>query len=136
MRNTKTNIKALYVIVIMLIFIGLLVGCSQGDEESIENENETNTEPVKAQSSNEANQGTTSTEEEKGEISFLLVNPALYEDVTDNEYIDRLKEISGYDLTYEFFAGFEETQKQLALRFASGDLPDVVRTAHSKEVHT
>lgn len=66
-------------------------------------------------------------------ISFLLVNPSVPDfnslsQTKDNVYVKHLQKLSGYDLSYEFLPGGEETNKQLAIRFASGDLPDVIRT--------
>ncbi|GAA3408950.1 extracellular solute-binding protein [Paenibacillus hodogayensis] len=66
-------------------------------------------------------------------ISFLLVNPTIKDffsvsQTKDNEYVKELKKLSGYDLSFEFLPGGEETNKQLAIRFAAADLPDVIRT--------
>ncbi len=44
-------------------------------------------------------------------------------------YYEELKRISGYDISYEFLAHGDDFRQQLALRFASGDLADLVRTA-------
>lgn len=82
----------------------------------------------------ETSPGVTKAPEGPKKISFLLVNPFIPDfsslsQTKDNEYVKHLQKISGYDLSYEFLSGpAEETNKLLAIRFASGDLPDVIRT--------
>ena len=44
-------------------------------------------------------------------------------------YYEELKRLSGYEVSYEFLAHGDDFRQQLALRFASGDLADLVRTA-------
>jgi putative aldouronate transport system substrate-binding protein len=46
----------------------------------------------------------------------------------DDIYVKELSRLSGYDLKYEFLGHDEDYKKQLSLRFASMDLPDLIRT--------
>lgn len=46
---------------------------------------------------------------------------------TDDPYIKELSRLSGYNLNYEFL-GHSDYAQQLSLRFASGDLADLIRT--------
>ncbi|WP_010273447.1 extracellular solute-binding protein [Paenibacillus senegalensis] len=47
---------------------------------------------------------------------------------SDDPYIKALSEISGYDLSFEFLGHGNDFTQQLTVRFASGDLPDLIRT--------
>ncbi|HZG57950.1 extracellular solute-binding protein [Paenibacillus sp.] len=67
------------------------------------------------------------------EFSILLshANAAYAKAVTDWEndpYVKELERLSGYDLHYEFLGHHPDFIPQLTVRFASGDLPDLIRT--------
>ncbi|MDF2670307.1 MAG: hypothetical protein K0R67_2613 [Paenibacillus sp.] len=123
MKNRRLKAATIGSGALVLTLMGILSACSGKDAT-------TPTDPAGGQSSSPGS--TTGTSPAKQEapkkISFLLVNSAAYEQIEKNEYVDHLKKLSGYDLSYEFLPGGEETNKHLALRFAAGDLPDVVRT--------
>ncbi|WP_135555248.1 extracellular solute-binding protein [Paenibacillus cymbidii] len=46
----------------------------------------------------------------------------------DDPYIKELSRLSGYDLTFEFLGHADDYVQQLTVRFASNDLPDLIRT--------
>lgn len=46
----------------------------------------------------------------------------------DDPYVKRMEEMSGYDINYEFLAAYPDYSPQLTVRFASGDLPDLIWT--------
>ena len=46
-----------------------------------------------------------------------------------NKYYQELSKLSGYNVSYEFLGHDIDFRQQLSLRFASGELPDLVRTA-------
>src|SRR5690606_9227396 len=54
-------------------------------------------------------------------------NPYAIELKKDDPYVKELSRLSGYDLNFEFL-GHEEYNKQLTVRFASGELADLIRT--------
>ncbi|MBD2843832.1 extracellular solute-binding protein [Paenibacillus sp. IB182496] len=91
----------------------------------------TTDEPGAAAGEQGAN-GAAATEEAR-EISILSTSPAPYtqtvSDWDDNRYVQKLEELSGnaYDLHFEFLS-WQDFQTQLTVRFASGDLPDLIRT--------
>ncbi|MDF2667797.1 MAG: transporter substrate-binding protein [Paenibacillus sp.] len=49
-------------------------------------------------------------------------------DAKNDPYIKELSKLSGYDLSFEVMAALPDYNKQLTVRFASGDLPDLIRT--------
>ncbi|WP_167859794.1 type 2 periplasmic-binding domain-containing protein [Paenibacillus cymbidii] len=49
-------------------------------------------------------------------------------DAKNDPYIKELSRLSGYDLNIEVLGHADDYQKQLTVRFASGDLPDLIRT--------
>lgn len=119
-----------YAIVLTMILGSILAACSSKNEGK-PGASSNSPSPSASQSAS-ASTPPPSPEAPK-KISFLLVNPSVPEfnsvsQTKDNVYVKHLQELSGYELTYEFLPGGEETNKQLAIRFASGDLPDVVRT--------
>ncbi|CAG7628863.1 extracellular solute-binding protein [Paenibacillus allorhizosphaerae] len=46
----------------------------------------------------------------------------------DDRYIKELSKLSGYNLKFEFLGHGNDFTQQMTVRFASGDLPDLVRT--------
>lgn len=48
----------------------------------------------------------------------------------DDPYVQELSRLSGYDLFYEYLGHADDYVQQLTVRFASGDLPDMLRTNH------
>src|SRR5690606_19158933 len=46
----------------------------------------------------------------------------------DDMYIKELSRLSNYDLKYEFLGHGNDFTQQMTVRFASGELPDLIRT--------
>jgi putative aldouronate transport system substrate-binding protein len=46
----------------------------------------------------------------------------------DDRYVKELSDLSGYNLKYEFLGHGSDFTQQMTIRFASGDLPDLIRT--------
>lgn len=60
-------------------------------------------------------------------ISHALTKYAM-QATNDDRYIKELSRLSGFDLSYDIIGHDEEFDQQLSVRFASGDLPDLIRT--------
>lgn len=70
------------------------------------------------------------TPDDRPKISFLINdtgNPYAQDVGANDIYIRELSRLSGYRLEYEFI-GLRQYDEQLAVRYSSGDLPDVVHT--------
>lgn len=94
---------------VVLAFTGLLAACSNEDQADV---------------------GTDS-ENETPELHVLLshANADYAQQVKDDDqYIQELSELTGYDLTFEFLGHGDDYIQQITTRFASGDLPDLIRT--------
>lgn len=61
-------------------------------------------------------------------LSHTLAKYAMQYKGDDDMYTRELSKLSGYDLHYEFLGHDADYRQQLTVRFASKDLPDVVRT--------
>ncbi|MEF3305807.1 extracellular solute-binding protein [Paenibacillus sp. GYB003] len=48
--------------------------------------------------------------------------------VADDPYLKELSKLSGYDLKFEFLGHAQDYEQQLTVRFASNNLPDMIRT--------
>jgi putative aldouronate transport system substrate-binding protein len=114
------NWKRLQVGWVSLLVIALLVSaCSSNNKDNVNN----------ASPSSSASAAETPTEQPK--ISILSTSPAPYtqsvSDWSTNIYVNKLEELTGTDLDFEFL-GWADYQTQLTVRFASGDLADMIRT--------
>src|SRR5690625_3601629 len=101
MMNRQMLITMFSVIIVLLG--GVLAACSDGETSNDDN-------------------GEGSSEEKK-EIDFII-SASTKPDA--DRYVEKLEEISGYKLNFEYVAGGDYDEK-LATLFASGDLPDVVQ---------
>ncbi|MBO9609452.1 MAG: extracellular solute-binding protein [Paenibacillaceae bacterium] len=121
-----TKKSAVSLLAATMVLGGLLAACSSKKDNTPA---ASSTSPGASKSS----AAPTAAPEGPKKISFLLVNPTVPDfnsvsQTKDNVYVKQLQKLTGYELSYEFLPGGEETNKQLAVRFASGDLPDVIRT--------
>src|SRR5690606_38524452 len=107
-----------------LILATVLAGCNSGKSEP--------------QASSSASQGSTSSAPSSASpdapppkinilISHALTKYAM-QATNDDRYIKELSRLSGFDLSYDIIGHDEEFDQQLSVRFASGDLPDLIRT--------
>jgi putative aldouronate transport system substrate-binding protein len=103
--------------VIVLTFTSLLAAC--GSEE-----NQPKDDP-------KANEEESGEEEVSKSIDILLSHSNVeyaMQAKDDDPYIKELSELSNYDLSYEFLGHGNDFAQQMTIRFASGDLPDLIRT--------
>lgn len=49
----------------------------------------------------------------------------------DDRYVKELSRLSGYNLNFEFLGHGNDFTQQMTVRFASGELPDLIRTDSS-----
>lgn len=129
-KGRKSQIGAILLAVVLLLG-GVLSACSSGG-----NGKATNTgSGSPASTQDRPSSGSASSEEPAADksISLLLSHSgAVYtKEVSDWEndpYVKELERLSGYDLQYEFLGHTPDFIPQLTTRFASGDLPDLIRT--------
>ncbi|HEY0827709.1 MAG TPA: extracellular solute-binding protein [Bacilli bacterium] len=113
--------KNMFVIAMILVFIA--AGCSN-------NGNKGQDKAPNGNGNTEATESPQNSEPEDKAISVLLSHAEAEYAKTlkpDDPYIKRLNELSGYDLSFDFL-GHADYEQQLSLRFASGDLADLIRT--------
>ncbi|QJD82545.1 extracellular solute-binding protein [Cohnella herbarum] len=114
---------------IMLVVIALLAGCASGNKN--ESEGTTGSKETASAGSNEETKNSASVSGDN-KISIVLSHSeaayAKQADAKNDMYIKKLEELSGYDLDIEIL-GHADYGQQLSLRFASGELPDLIRTA-------
>lgn len=80
---------------------------------------------------NSASSGDLPTETGDKKISFLFSHvgfPYAMKMGKDDRYVKYLNEISGYETSFEFLGNAEDYTVGITTRFASGDLPHVIRT--------
>lgn len=129
MLNKRSGKLAAVLLSIVLAVSAALSACSSGKPAATGTPSDSATTPntqATAEGSDAPSSGP------KPKITFLTSNAIRNEDVTKADFnnsplMQRLKEISGFDVNFEFL-GFAEYEQELTLRFASGNLPDVIRT--------
>lgn len=114
MEKSKRGSAAILLVIMIFVTTTILAAC---------NSNKNNAADNKGKVTDQANKPTR-------EITFLLNDqglPYAAEARANDPYIQKLSELSGYKLSYEFI-GQETYDEQLTLRYASGELPDVIFT--------
>ncbi len=107
----------------VLLATTALTACSNSSDEAASKDGEANTKPVKKDikillSHNNSGFASKGPEDKKG------------------KYYEELSRLSGYNISYEFLGHDIDFRQQLSLRFASGELADLVRTGSVDwEVH-
>lgn len=116
------------VILMLVATMLVLAACSSG-------KNNNDASPSNSPGSAAPSASPSSSSKEKRTITFLLNHAdapyarALSQSgkVNDDMYVKKLSELSGYNLKFDFLNN-SDYSTQLSLRFASGDLADMVRT--------
>ncbi|UVI29397.1 extracellular solute-binding protein [Paenibacillus spongiae] len=121
-------------VAVLLLLSLVLAACSSGkqdeaDAKSVKKETGANS----GKGDTTAEKGTSGEEAAKREISILLSHnnsgfASKAPDEQKQKYYDELKKLSGYNVKYEYLGMDIDFRQQMALRFASGELADLVRT--------
>lgn len=117
----------------------IMTMCISGCGNKTGNSNETKQDNSTSQTQDKT-EGTKKQDSEKpAEKLTILTVPASapFPDnatVNSNEFIDLIKEVTGYDLDWQLFKTGEETGTQLNLLMASGSAPDLIQIAASPEL--
>jgi len=111
----KTNTKTLtFLLALWVIAAVVVVGCSGNRNASGDNTDAEAKKPVEPRT-----------------IHVLLSHanaPYAMKAKDDDPYVKELSRLSGYNLKFEFLGHGNDFTKQMSIRFASGDLPDLIRT--------
>lgn len=129
----KRHRSKLWLVLATLVLITsvLLSACtSNGNNNQPSGTSGTTTENTQTQ---QPESGTAQQPEESPVITILTSNQNIgYVNAISNPdedpYVQRIKELSGYDVKYEFLSTSPDYETQLTVRFASGDLPDLIWT--------
>jgi putative aldouronate transport system substrate-binding protein len=111
-KRVKNKRSVFIVLVFILSFGTILSACSKSDSQP-------------------ATSGTQTAGVAKPPIHILLSHSELAyakQSKEDDPYIKELSRLSGYNLRYEFLGHNKDYAQQLSLRFASGELADLIRT--------
>lgn len=95
---------------LILVFTGMLAACTSQEQKDA---------------------GADNGSEETPEIHILLshANADYAQQVKeDDRYIEELSKLTGFDLSFEFLGHGDDYIQQITTRFASGDLPDLIRS--------
>lgn len=123
MARGKRGSAAILLVIMILVVTTVLAACSSGKNNAAESG---------GQAKESSSQPSATAQENKPprEIKWLLNDaqvPYATEAKANDPYVQKLSELSGYKLTYEFMDEMTYDE-QLTLRYASGDLPDVIFT--------
>lgn len=124
MARSKRSSAAILFVIMILAVTTVLTACNSGKNNAADNgEQAKESQNTQAAQSGQANKP-------PREIKWLLNDaqvPYAVEAKANDPYVQKLSELSGYKLSYEFMDEMTYDE-QLTLRYASGDLPDVIFT--------
>jgi putative aldouronate transport system substrate-binding protein len=107
------NKRSVFIVLVFILSFGTIISaCSKSDSQP-------------------ATSATQTAGAAKPPIHILLSHSELAyakQSKQDDLYIKELSRLSGYDLKYEFLGHNKDYTQQLSLRFASGELADLIRT--------
>ncbi len=122
--NGKFGKASAIVLSLALIVVTLLTGCNSGKKD-------TQPSPSNPASSSPADSATPTAAAPPPKINILIshaLTKYAMQATNDDRYIKELSKLSGFDLSYDILGHDDEFDQQLSVRFASGDLPDLIRT--------
>lgn len=127
-RKTK---KWVSVFLIASMMTSMLIGCGKTEEQQSSSSQQTASTESKAQENSEPATETEVKEIEDKELTILTI-PAGAQfpgdlTINSNEFIDMIKEITGYEIDWQLFKTGEDVATQLNLLLASGDAPDLIQ---------
>lgn len=131
MVRTGRSRAVILLVIMILAATAILAACNSGSSNTAGSGGQAGETPntQTAESSGPSNKS-------PREITFMVNDakvPYAMEAKADDPYIQKLSELSGYKLSYEFID--ENTYgEQLNLRYASGELPDVIFTSSIQSV--
>ena len=121
----KTKVRII-TIVLAIIMVLSVTACTKEETETTQTQENANaTEAAKEETATEA-------PEDADPVTIKVLMPgniqSFYdgEDENNNEIIDYLEELTGYNLEYQILPN-EEGEQKLALIMSSGDLPDLIK---------